>query len=202
MKRRSRLSSKWNTIIDLTSLLDVIFIFLFIVMMSSQQSAAEATAKVEDLQSNLTEAEATNEELEQELSDTKQSLLEAEKASADNASSERIDDDLHEKISDLSDYVELVDIDISYLPSDPSIRTIKVVNGNNQIFKRTITNKSDDAVWQELEKDLTSLAEKDNEYNIPVIITVIHDNALNRDVSKVSSILSDIQNSYDNVYNK
>lgn len=202
MKRRLKSSSTLNTIIDLTSLLDVIFILLFVVMISSKQRVIDANEKAEDLKNNLTKTEEKNSELEQELSDTKDELNKAEMVSSKYASDTRISDELSEKIDNLNDYVAFIVIDVYYSPTDPTSRTIKIMNGDSLLFNKKFSNDTAGSSWNQCEDALGAFVSDKNSENIPVIVSVTHDDILNRDMDTVSTMLSELQDSYDNLYEK
>ena len=183
MNKRFR---KNDIVIDLTSLLDVIFIVLLIVM-CGQQLLSDTTR----------EAAAEAEALQQEADET---LREASALQQ-----------YYEKHSDAYEntekYVKFIDV-VAYFDSSVRItdRTIIVssgMEGENPVTQFAVTAATEESDYKQFQDYLTSLiAPGEDGETVPVILSLNRndDNILYRDEVAISNLFTYLSEQYDNVF--
>ena len=179
MNRRRRTRS--GILIDLTSLLDVIFIFLMIVTLMGQE-------KAESLASEL------NSSLEE---------VNAREAEADSAQREadEIEALYREQLSTMEEYgTNFIAVFASYDPSMITTRHLRVLSGENEIYTVDLVGGNVSAALQEFTDHIETLV-TDNK-DMPVIISLNKGDEyiLYRDEVALNEILTDISSKYTNVY--
>lgn len=180
MSRKNRKSKK-DLIIDLTSLLDVIFIILLVVMVGQKDASAQKQQDLDALQA-----------------DAAKQIAQAENA-------QQLYEDMLDTQNNLSKYVYAVSITVPYDPDntgDIHIREINLlIEGcEPQIF--TLKGKDTTDTLAEFKESLAaSIA---SHADCPVILSLNDDDEkiLYRDEKAVSGILYEISAEYDNVYIK
>jgi len=173
--RRTR-HGKNDILIDLTSLLDVIFILLMVVLARQQVKGMDLDrekAHVSELQSSLEKTEA---EAEDKLRLYSDQLYLAEKTA-------------------------IISVSATFNPDEPKVRTLKILKNGNTAADEFLLNGGDTAdayeAFEEKIREYAGAAE-----GLPVILSVADDGSeiLYRDRQKIQSIFTDLQDSSDDVY--
>ena len=180
-----RLRDKLNTQIELTSLLDVIFIVLMIVICSQQMSANE---KKQEAQTALDQAQAIEISAEDALAEA-----EAEKA---------LFEEHREMYEEINTQMSIVTVYADYTPSNPSERTLYLMIDTESSKKITLTPGTETDAFKKLDDELSDAVENAKESGKPVIISINTDRILYRDESRLSSMVDDLFRRYDNIYYK
>lgn len=170
---------KNQTSIDLTSLLDVIFIVLLVVMcaqrlnmqdiVESEKSAKEQVVEIQD------ELAATQEEV--------------------SVYKEQID-----TLENEFENMGLVSVSVNYVPSDIKNRTITVLINDEEPITISLTPDNKTEALGELENKLNEFISA--KADIPVIISVDTSDILYRDENAVNGILDALFEQHDNLYRK
>ena len=175
---------KINTAVELTSLLDVIFIVLMIVVCNQQI--------------NLTERQT---ELEQQTVRAEAMMQEAQ-AKQDEASeviaSQRMDDAQLENYNELMQNSIVVYVD--YTPSDITTRRIRIRLGDEDLPVISVTPGNSDLAFNEFEKTLENRVEEMKDS--PMIITIDTTNILYRDEVRVNEIIERLSQNHSNLFFK
>ena len=170
--RRTRRSSKGDVLIDLTSLLDVIFIILLIVMWgqnSVEINLKQAQAEAEDAM-NQTKAEQMLYEQQQELADG------------------------------INQFVFAVSVVVPYDKEDVTHRTIRILKEGEEIENFDLVgNNVTDAV-EAFRKSLVKYVEVNNGRPVILSLNERDDNILYRDEVMVTEIFYGLTKEYGNVY--
>lgn len=183
---RNRRNSRSDIIIDLTSLLDVIFIILLVVLCSQQASASEQ----EDSYSGR-------------LKVLEQAEKEADKAKKDAETARDVYNDAADTNTGLGKYVFAVSIAVPYDDADVTKREIKLLReGEGEIETYELRGYDTAGAMEEFTSDLERYITKYEDS--PVIISLNDDDEriLYRDETEISSILFELSGRYDNVYVK
>ena len=162
--------------IDVTALLDVVFIVLLIVICHQQQIADDRSQ--------------TMAAMEQEAAEQ---LQEAENARV--LYEERLS--AHDSLTDL---VGFLSVSVSYTPGNPSRRTICLLDDSKEAEVLTIDINRDNAQAGFADFNDTMVSFLDAAEGKPVILTVDLDRILYRDEEAIQGILADLKDSYDNLY--
>lgn len=186
--RRSRSSTANDIVIDLTSLLDVIFIVLLVVMVNSKVSDIKSQENYDNMAAQLeTDIEQAREE----------------RSSAENA--EQIYNDMIENEKNLSKYILMVSVTAPYDSENPRKRTINMLAEGGEIESFELVG-SDQAPFDEfkesLEKNIDTFSETRPEAVIILCLNDDNDSILYRDEKKITSILNEISDNEENVYLK
>ena len=188
MKRRK------SVVIELTSLLDVIFIMLFMVMNDSRSAAYEAQSSAEKEVANIqAEAEIMRNEYSQQLDEYEKILTELE--------SERENIEyMQNRIDSYQQFDEYAEIISVYILDSGYKRSIRVADGKTA---EVIDFDSDNISYGGKTLESTLNGYIDNSAN-PVFIVFSYDsnNVYIRDYNMVSAAITNVQGNYDNVYIK
>lgn len=174
----NRLRNKLNNAVELTSLLDVIFIVLMVVVcfqkLNIDTKAKEADAYMEQASEMVDEADKaiTDMEVYKEQLDTYENLF---------------------------DQMTVINIRVDYTPSDIKNREIKVIV-NNEESKFTLTPDNSESAYGKLEKLLGEKLEGSKD--IPVIIEVNEDHILYRDLMTVNEMVDTFAENNSNIFMK
>ena len=103
-RRNAGPASSPNSAIDLTSLLDVIFILLFIIIMAYAQASQALKDETSKIEKERLDAQAAQEAYQQAT----------------------------ERLDNIGERVLFVTVYCTYSESDPSLRSIQVVTSNNE----------------------------------------------------------------------
>lgn len=180
-----RLRNKLNTQIELTSLLDVIFIVLMVVICSQQMTTKAAQQDAED-----------------EISKAQRAQIEAQNERAEAEAEKKLFEEHMETYEEINTQMSVVTVYADYTPSDPSERTLSLMVDTESSSKIIMTPGTEKVSWAKLESQLTDAVEKANAAGKPVIISVNRDRILYRDESRLTSLVDDLFRRYDNIYYK
>ena len=157
--------------IDLTSLLDVIFIVLMVVMCHQALGTQAAEQEIEELTTQLDSAVAENEVHETQLN-------------------------AYENADDLVAYVTLR---ADYDTQNPRTRHIQLAYNNDVAFEEiTITPETEKTGYATLEDNMNQFLTGKAE--MPVLIVLNEDHILYRDQVKISQLLDELGEQYTNLY--
>ncbi len=163
-------------LIDLTPLLDVIFILLLVVLTYESDFDKNAKNEMADAQQIRQEATAREQQVRLEANDA---IAEAE--GKRDAAQEQLDTYEH-----LYDSVNVVTIYASYKPSNRKFRTVHVQIGANSAWEKEINPSNEDAVWSEcLSYIENQLAGSDG---IPSLFSIKNEKMLYRDEQSIMSL--------------
>lgn len=178
---------KANTVIELTSLMDVIFILLAVVVCRQQISMTEKKAEAENV---VIEAEAAMKEAD-EMMDA------AEAALSENA----IMKEQLELCSDIFSQVTLVTVSLSYDYTHPESRFIRVgVNDQDLTVLSNMVKGNTADGFKKLTEYLDGIMEASN--GRPVILSVDRSRILYRDDVELIRIINQYYDKYDNLYSR
>ncbi len=165
--------------IDLTPLLDVIFTFLFIVIISYVEISGRAQ---EEVQKGEEERKALMEQVEEQAEEL-------------GVYGERL-----EQYEVINDFARAVTIYCTYDKDNPAKRHIRVVAPDLDYGEQDIESGTDSRGFARLEKDLENyiLGHEDSIF----ILRVNRENILARDYEKIEEILSRLSQGYEDVYIK
>lgn len=176
MRLRGKKRTVGQMLIDLTPLLDVIFILL-IVVVCYQDNYKD--------QSDLIRQEA----------DLKMSRA-LEKEDAANAKIAGVEGQL-ETYANLNDYVNIVEIFATYSPSDRKTRTIYIrYNDKEKTISLTAANTV--RAWQECETYLSDIL--DAAPSSPMVLKIMDERMLYRDEQRITEMFTELCGKYDNLY--
>ncbi|MBR5968567.1 MAG: hypothetical protein IK001_08235 [Lachnospiraceae bacterium] len=181
--------SKTDFVIDLTSLLDVIFIVLLIVMCGqkllsddTKEAAAKAEEMIEAADASMRESDALQEYYRQHT----------------------------EAFENTEQYVRFVDV-VAYFDSSTRIsdRTVIVTAGmdeGTELVKIPVTAANEKEGYEALQKYLTGIINEVNNGGapVPVILSLNRgdDSILYRDETAISNIFEYLASQYDNVFTR
>lgn len=164
--------------IDLTPLLDVIFIMLIVVLTVQTQHGDDAAEKLEEAQ--RIEAEAKDQ------------------LSALDSQAITIQEQL-ETYHNLNEYINVITICADYQPSNRKYRTVYLVI-NDQERKLSLNPSNGDTVWAECKAAIEQCLSENPD--VPMIYSVLSSKMLYRDEQKIKSLFDELSSSYDNIYLK
>lgn len=196
-----------QTSIELTSLLDVIFIVLMIVVCNQQiytkaqvDEASAAVGEAEAMEQSLAEREEKA-RLDEEAAITALEEAEAMKAEAEDAIAEK---DFYAEQLDTYDTVAeqmlAVAVLVDYEPSDLKQRKIRFLVGTKEADSILLTPETDTEAWKEAERFLGALLQENKD--IPVICAVSKTKILLRDERKAEALLKKLSETHSNLYMK
>lgn len=176
--RRTRRNTRNGVLIDLTSLLDVIFILLLVVICSYNyeklKSVQDAAAAQESLNAAVTEAEANS-----------------------MAYSDMIDTQ-----NNLQKYVWAASIVVPYEQDEITIRHIKVLTEDTEIITIDLVGNDVAGNIKEFRDSLTEYVKRHSDRPVILSLNENDDSILYRDEKAIKEILDELTNSYSNVYIK
>lgn len=179
-----------SVIVELTSLLDVIFIMLFMVMNQSQTAAEEAQSNAA---AEVAAAQVQVEAMEEEVEGYRIIIDEVE---ADRLNLESIKNKLnsYEVFEEYATIISVSVLDHSYK------RTIVVENGGEAVTA--------DFSWDNMDYAENTLDEmlnsciKDSENPVFIVFSYNGDKIYRQDYNMVSEVMTKVQGGYENVYIK
>lgn len=195
LKRNPGPATMPNAAIDLTPLLDVIFIFLFVIMIAFTKLAnEEKTSREEEiaqLQQELKEHKAENYELDTIVQSYEESI---------------------QQYQELDKMVKKITIFCNYDHNDPSTRTIKVLISGNEPITIPLSRDNSDTGFNRLTAILSEYIETNAKKNMrddnnpaaddaSFIVIFLSLNEIQRgDREKIDAIATGFMNQYENVY--
>ena len=172
--RRKKSGSKSDIIIDLTSLLDVIFIMLLVVLCG---------------QSSI------NESLAEEQSNAEHALIQAE-------SEYQLYKDQIETADSLNQYVWAVSIVVPYNEKEITQRQIRLLNEGKEIENFDLIGNDVTSAIETFKESLVGFIQENKDRPVIISLNEDNDNILYRDEIMVNEILKELSKEYSNVYIK
>ena len=196
-----------QTSIELTSLLDVIFIVLMIVVCNQQiytktqvDEASAAVAEAEAMEQSLLEREEKA-RLDEETAGKALAEAEAMKAEAEDAIAEK---DFYAEQLDtydtMAEQMLAVAVLVDYEPADLKQRKIRFLVGTKEADSILLTPETAAEAWKEAERFLGALLQENK--GIPVICAVSKTKILLRDERKAEELLKKLSETHGNLYMK
>lgn len=169
---RRRRSSRGDIVIDLTSLLDVIFIILLVVMCSQQLMKQEYQEQAQDAIETVQDAEAISELYKEQM---------------------ELQDNLNEYVLKLSVFAD-------FNPERVTLRTVRVLKEGQEIERYELIGANTAKAYENFEKSLVKYVEENSDK--PVIFTLNEgdEKILYRDEKAILQIFEKLSDEYTNVY--
>ena len=178
MKRKKR-SLVQQLMIDLTPLLDVIFILLIIVLADGDVTSREAKGQYQAAADLQYQAEQQIDETEQKIS-AYQSHYEA--------------------YDNMDAYFKIITVSAGYEPADRTKRTVRVLVNNGEEITYSLNNLNSDDKWKELEEELGGIISEMGGLPAVLVLNTRNDEKmLYRDEEKILSIFDTLRLAYANV---
>lgn len=172
MSRNKR--SRSDIIIDLTSLLDVIFILLLVVMIGQKTATAQSEQELAQLQE---QAEVQIEE-------------------AENAKQ------IYENIAESYKYVWAASVSVPFDADEIQKRTIKLFVNGEEIRSFDLIGNNVESTFEEFEEILEEYISKYNDSPVILSLNDDDDKILYRDEKKITEIFNELAENNSNVYIK
>lgn len=180
----SKMRKRFDTIIDLTALLDVVFIVLLIVICNQQSR----TIAAEDAVS-------------QKLNEAEQIRVQAEAAASEAEAAQTMYQDRLDSVEHVQELVTVLTVEADYTPGDPSVRHLRLLGMEDaEIAVSELTPDTEEEVYTAFSEDLVNRVEQAD--GKPVILSLKLDHILYRDEETVRGILTALGEDHDNVYYK
>ncbi|MBR5115502.1 MAG: hypothetical protein IK096_00420 [Lachnospiraceae bacterium] len=179
-----KLKRRFDPVIDLTALLDVVFIVLLIVICNQQSR----TIGAEDALQQKTAA------AEEMLTEAKASAAEADAAKA--MYQDRLD-----SVEQMQELVTALTVEADYTPGNPSVRHFRLLGlSDEEISVTELTPDTEQEAYGTFSADLTERVEAAD--GKPVILSLQFDHILYRDEEALRHLLTGLGEDHDNVYYK
>ena len=176
--RRYKRNKKNDIIIDLTSLLDVIFIVLLVVMAGQFTASKNQENALADQQ---TEAEAMMEDAENMIA---------------------VYEDMIDTMDNVNKYILAVSIAVPYNRDELHKREIKLLAEGNELKTFPLTGSDTEESFNEFRDTLEDFIKSNSDSPVILSLNDDDDKILYRDEKSVTEILSELSGEYDNVYIK
>ena len=175
---KNRFSGKLKNTIELTSLLDVIFIVLMIVICNQQinMTVKEDTAKVKMEQAMDAQADA---DAEKELYKQHRETFET-----------------------VNEQMDVITVYVDYTPSDIRNREIRIMANDDELPIIKLSPSNTKESFEQFEKSLEKKIAEAEEADKPVIISIDTTQILYRDEKAVDEIIGRLFDKHDNLYLK
>lgn len=187
---KHRLKNKLNTVVELTSLLDVIFIVLMIVICNQQINLEEKGHDVE----------AAYEEVALLTAEAEAALSEAEDLRAEAEAEKALFEEHLEKFEDISSQMTTVTVIIDYQPSNLRTRTIRLMADADTPETITITPETENDAYTKFEEKLEDLVTQAEASDKPVVISIDMARILYRDELRAEEVLSAVYGRHGNLF--
>ncbi len=223
LRRNPGSSSVPNSPVELTPLLDIIFIFLFIVIIAnvrlagkvreeaenkaarmqeeltaSEEELAAARAELTSVQADLALADEAARQAGKELEETKNLLgAERERTFDERAAQSAY---LHgvSEYERAGEYVRIVSVSCVYSEDDPSRRQILIVTPIEELEPIRFDTGSESSAYETAKSVIEGfIAEYDD---LPVVLTLNPEGILRRDSQVLTAVLNNLRGQYDYVY--
>ncbi|MBQ0145729.1 MAG: hypothetical protein KBS51_01225 [Lachnospiraceae bacterium] len=175
---KNRFSGKLKNTIELTSLLDVIFIVLMIVICNQQinMTAKEESAKIAVEEAADMQAEARAEkELYEQHRDT---------------------------YAEINEQMEIITVYVDYKPSDIKNREIRIMANDEELPRITVSPSNSGDAYRQFENALESRIKNAEDAGKPAIISIDTTQILYRDERAVQEIIDGLFDRHDNLFSK
>jgi len=174
-----------NTQIELTSLLDVIFIVLLVVICNQQINMTQKTDELEVMQQQA-----------------QVQMAEAEDLKAEAEAAKEIYEEHRDTYETIESQMSVITVYASYTPSSPQDREILIIAGEKELPKIQMSPSNTKDALERLETLLESQVSEAEDAGKPVIISINTDKILYRDEKAVSQIIDRLFEKHDNMYYK
>ena len=166
-------------LIDLTPLLDVIFIVLIVVLVGRDSYNAEADRKYEDAEQYVSEADAKLAEMEAKISTYTEQM----------------------KVYDeLTEYINTITVYSAYNPANRKVRTIYVMINRDVPKEINLSPSTEKSAWDECRSIIEDVLQKnENAQLILSISTENNDKMLYRDEEAIYDMFKDLMSKYSNI---
>ena len=170
MVRKEKKKSIGQYIIDLTPLLDVIFILLIVVLCYQDNFSSEARAEIAAADEKV--ADITDEKAR---TDGENTLLSQQLETYEN----------------LNNYVDVITIYSNYQPSNRKYRNVYVQINAGDVWEKELNPSNEKAVWSECKEYIEeTLADNDEK---PVVLSVKDEKMLYRDEQSIEKLYADLE---------
>ncbi len=179
-----------SVIVELTSLLDVIFIMLFMVMNQSRNAAAEAQNTAAE---EIFSAQLQVEEMQREVAGYREIMDEVE--------AERLElEAMNSRLNSFEVFEEYATIVSVFVIDNKYKRTMKIENGAEAVvidFNWDNMDYAEKAFSEALNDSI-----KDSENPVFIVFSYNGDKVYRQDYNMISEVMTDVQGGYENVYIK
>ncbi len=201
MKRKNPGSSSMpNASFDLTPLLDVIFICLFVVIIGytkisamAEQEAGEAAAANRELQAENDRLSQANGELEGQVEALQEQNFDA--AAREQAYKEAAEDLQRDVIGTK---VMVMTISCTYNPADPEKRKITIITPDRNYDAIEIRRENEESAFKQLSGHMEKYIQLHNKEEEIVVFGLNTENILVRDKESVTKIINAMKEKYKN----
>ena len=167
--RKDKKKSIGQYIIDLTPLLDVIFILLIVGLCYKDNFGYEAEKKIADANEEVVEIKD-----EMAKTDGKNNLL-----------SEQLD-----TYENLNNYVDVITIYANYQPSNRKYRNVYVQINAGDVWEKEINPSNEKAVWSECKEYIEESLKNNDER--PAVLSIKDEKMLYRDEQSIERLYEDL----------
>lgn len=183
MGKNKKPKSISRLLIDLTPLLDVIFIVLIVVLAGRDSMNASTDQKKADAEQRYIEAEQMQEEASQEIEDMMASVKTYENQL-------EIYEELNEKFN-------VITVVSNYALNDRTYRRVKVKANGNEPLVWELNPSNSEKSWNEFKTKIEDIIKEDLTKETIISIKVEEDEKmLYRDYEKMKNIINELQESY------
>ena len=179
MKKDKKSRSLSRILIDLTPLLDVIFIVLIVVLAGQDNYSTEADRKYAEAEKYVIDVNAEMEEIDAENSVLKEQMS---------------------SYSALNEYFNVVTVYAAYSPENRKFRTIYIKVNTDETQKINLNPSNSQDAWSECRKFIEDIIKKDE--SLPMILSINtsgDDKMLYRDESSINDMFADLMRKYQNL---
>lgn len=179
MKKDKKSRSLSRILIDLTPLLDVIFIVLIVVLAGQDNYSTEADRKYAEAEKYVIDVNAEMEEIDAENSVLKEQMS---------------------SYSALNEYFNVVTVYAAYSPENRKFRTIYIKVNTDETQKINLNPSNSQDAWNECRKFIEDIIKKDE--SLPMILSINtsgDDKMLYRDESSINDMFADLMRKYQNL---
>ncbi len=179
-----KLKRRFDPVIDLTALLDVVFIVLLIVICNQQSRTI-----------------TTEDALQEKLAAAEQTLAEADRMASEAEASKTMYEDRLDSVEQMQELVSVLTVEADYTPGNPSLRHLRLLGlEDEEITVNELTPETQEAIMGAVAEDLEARVKQAD--GKPVILSLKLDHILYRDEENVRQILTSLGEDHDNVYYK
>lgn len=179
MGKNKKPRSIGRLLIDLTPLLDVIFLVLIVVLAGQDNYNNEADMKFAEAEKYVSEVNAEMDEI----------------SAKDVVLSEQM-----KAYESINEYFNVVTVYAAYSPENRKLRTIYVMVNTDEPIQITLNPSNTSQAWTECRKYIEDLIKKDE--SLPMILSVKtqdNDKMLYRDEEAISSLFMDLSKEYSSI---
>lgn len=179
MAKNRKPRSIGRILIDLTPLLDVVFIMLIVVLAGQDNYNSKADQKIAEAEKIVAEAESEVSEIE-----AKNSALSEQMAA----------------YSEINDHFNIVTVYAAYSTENRKLRTIYLVINTDDPIQINLNPSNTSSAWAECREMIENVIKKDKD--LPMILSISTSNdekMLYRDEQAIITMLNDLGKTYSNI---